>query len=93
MDNFSFHPLIGDSPTDKLKGNKDCQVLLFDVHVVHRIPKWRFSWRISEDNGQQVVSMIYSNMQYLYSIHKTIALCRYCRRPCILKRTSAVQQY
>ena len=70
-----------------LKVNKDCQILLFDVHVVHRTPKVSFPRRISEDDGKQVVSSLHSNVQLLFSLIKAIVLCHSRRRcrPCILK--------
>ena len=59
------------------KANKDCQVLLFDVHVVNRASKVSFKRRISEDDGELVVSTLHSNVLLLYSIIKAIVLCRY----------------
>ena len=70
-----------------MKANKDCQILLFDVHVVHRTPKVSFPWRISEDDGKQSVSTLHSNVQLLFSLIKAIVLFssrRRCR-PRILK--------
>ena len=40
-----------------LKANKDCQIFLFDVHVVHRTPKVSFPRHISEDDGKQVIKL------------------------------------
>ena len=68
--------------------NKYCQILLFDVHVVHRTPKMSFPWRISEEDGKQAVSTLHSNVQLLFSIIlKAIVLFRSRRRclPRILK--------
>ena len=66
-----------------LKANKDCQILLFDFHVVYRTPKVSFPRRISENDGEQAVSTLHSNLQPLFSLIKAIVLCR-CR-PRILK--------
>ena len=69
-----------------LKANKDCQILLFDVQVVHRTPKVNFPRRISEDDGKQAISTLHSNVQPLFSLIKAIVLClSRCRcRPRIL---------
>ena len=69
------------------KENKDCQILLFDVYIVHRTPKGSFLRRISEGDGEQMVSLLYFSVQLLYSIIKAIVLCRSRRRcrPGILK--------
>ena len=56
------------------KANKDCQILLFDVHVVHRTPKVSFPRRISEDDGKQAVSTLHSNVQLLFSLIRAIVL-------------------
>ena len=60
------------------KGHKHCQILLFDVHVVHKTPKVSIPQRISEDDGRQAVSSVHSSVQLLYIIINTIVLCR-CR--------------
>ena len=67
--------------------NKDYQILLFDVHIVHRTPKVSFPWRITEDNGEQVACTLHCSVQLLYSVIKVIVLCRLRRRfrPLILK--------
>ena len=62
------------------KANKDCQILLFDVHVVHGTPKVTFPRRIGEDDGKQAVSTLHSNVQLLFSLIKAIVLCRSRRR-------------
>ena len=36
------------------KANKDCQTLLFNVHVVHRTPKVSFPPQITEDDGEHL---------------------------------------
>ena len=54
------------------KANKDCQILFFDVHVVHRTPKVSFPQRITQDDGEQVARSLHSNVQLLYSVIKTI---------------------
>ena len=59
------------------------QILLFDVHVVHRTPKVSFSRRITEDDGEKVARSLHSSVQLLYSIIKTIVLCRSGRR-CVM---------
>ena len=64
------------------KANKHCQILLIDVHVVHRTPKVSFPRRNSEDDSKQVISSLHSNVQLLFSFIKTIVLCcsrRRCR--------------
>ena len=74
------------------KANKDCQILLFDVHVAHRNPKVSFPRRITEEDGEQVARSLHSTVQLLYSVIKTIILCgsrRRCRS-CILKSLIAV---
>ena len=48
------------------KVNKSFQILLFDVVVVHGTPKVSFSRRIIEDDGEQLVSLLHSNVQQLY---------------------------
>ena len=89
-DKFSVSTLHEILEQKKVKGsaskaNKDCQTLLFDVHVVHRTPKVSFLRHISEDNGEQMVSLVRSSVQLLYSTTKAVVLCRFRRRPCILK--------
>ena len=51
------------------------------------IPKVSSPRRITEDDGEQVVSSLHSSVQLLYSVIKTIVLCRSRRRcrPRILK--------
>ena len=92
IDKFSLWTFLKILEQKKVKGsaskaNKDCQILLFDVHVVHRTPKVSFPRRISEDDGKQAVSTLHSNVQLLFSLIKAIVLCRSrCRcRPRILK--------
>ena len=72
IDKFSVSILYEILEQKKVKGssskaNKDCQILLFDVHVVHRTPKVSFPRRISEDDGEQVASSLHSSVQLLYS--------------------------
>ena len=79
---FSFSTLLKILKQKKVKGsaskaNKDCQVLLIDVHV-HRTPKVSFLRRIIEDDGKQAVSTLHSNVQLLFSLIKAIVLWR-CR--------------
>ena len=81
MDKFSLSTLHEILEQKKVKGsalkaNKDCQILLFDVHVVHRTSKVSFPRRIIEDDGKQVVSTLHSNVQLLFSIIKAIVLRR-----------------
>ena len=38
------------------KAKKNCQNLLFDVHVVHRTPEMSFPGHISEEDGEQMAS-------------------------------------
>ena len=69
------------------KANKDCQILLFDVHVANRIPKKSFPRCITKDDGEQAVSTLHSNVQPLFSLIEAIVLRRSRRRcrPHILK--------
>ena len=62
------------------KANKDCQILLFDVHVVYRTPKVSSPRRINEDDGEQVARSLHSRVQVLYSVIKAIVLFRSRRR-------------
>ena len=64
------------------KANKDCQILLFDVHVVHKTPKVSFPRRISEDDGKQAVNTLHSIMQLLFSLR------RHCRPPILISLVS-----
>ena len=56
------------------KANKDCQILLFDVHVICRIPKASFPRCISEDDGKQMVSLLHSIVQLLYLVINSVVL-------------------
>ena len=56
------------------KANKDCYILLFVFHDVHRTPKVSFPRSINEDDGEQAVSSLHSNVQLLFSLIKTIVL-------------------
>ena len=62
------------------KADKSFQILLFDVVVVHGTPKVSFSRRISEDDGEQLVSSQHSNVQLLYFVIKAIVFFRSRRR-------------
>ena len=58
--NFPFRPCLRFSNRKRQKGsaskaNRDCQILLFDVHVVHRTQKASFPRRISEDDDKKAV--------------------------------------
>ena len=74
IDKFSFSTLHEILEQKKVKGsaakaNKDCKILLFDVHVVHRTPKMNFPRRISEGDGRPAGgSSINSSMQLLFSL-------------------------
>ena len=67
--------------------NKDCHILLFDIHVVYRTEKLSFSRRISEEDGKQADSKLHSNVQLLFSLINAIVLCR----PRIIKSLMAKQ--
>ena len=56
------------------KANKDCQILLFDVHVVHKTPKTSFLRCISEGDGKQVAKSVHSSAHFLYSTFMAIVL-------------------
>ena len=58
------------------KTNKSFQILLFDVVVIHGTPKVSFSWRISEDDGEQLVSLQHSHVQLLHFVIKAIVFFR-----------------
>ena len=79
IDKFSVSILYEILEQKKVKGssskaNKDCQILLFDVHVVHRTPEVIFPRRISEDDGKQPVSTLHSNVDFFSSVIKDIVL-------------------
>ena len=84
-----------DTRTEKVKrfNLEDKQGLsnFVDVYDVHRTPKVSFPRRIKEDDGEEAVSTLHSNVQLLFSLIKTIVLCR--SRPRILKSLLMLSSY
>ena len=79
IDKFSFLTLHKILEQQKLTGsaskaNKDCQILLFDVHDVLKTLKVSFTRRISEGDGEQMVRLLHSSVQLLYLAIKFILL-------------------